>query len=98
MLNRGLTNEAQKILKAAVAGGGQVGFVRSLGGPNILVSRKGGGLHGIIPDGSGVRDVAEWVSGFEELWIRGYVRDMGSGQLFEVTSKGYTIADQLVSE
>lgn len=95
MPNQGLTNEAQRILAAAVTGGGQVGFIRSLRGPKILVSSKGGGLSGVIPDGANNRDVAKWISGFEELWSRRYIRDMGSGQLFEVTNRGYTMADRL---
>jgi hypothetical protein len=85
-----LSDEAKKILKAAVANDGKIFRVKSLGDEQIF-----SGERLMIVDGDH-RSVARWIGGFEDLLRRRYIKDVGNkGQCFEVTAEGYEAADEL---
>ena len=89
----GLSQEAQEILKAAIAGDGSVMHLRHFGKPGISVQAGGKSL---IPVGADNRTAMAWVAGVEELVERGCIRDTsGKGEVFEVTHEGYVVVDEL---
>lgn len=82
-----LSAEAKAILKAAVEGDGHVMHTRTSSGTQIQAGNKS-----MIPDQSS-RTVALWIGGLEDLQRRRFIRDLGSGQVFEVTREGHEAAD-----
>ena len=88
-----LSQQAQEILKVAVAGDGTVMHLRHLGRLGITVQAGGKSL---IPAGADKRTAMAWVAGAEELVERGCIRDTsGKGEVFEVTHEGYVAVDKL---
>ena len=86
-----LAEEAVVILKAAVAGDGEVMRHRDLSGDAIQAG------HDTLMKDRDPRSVARWVGGLEDLRRRGYIRDRGhKGELFFVTREGYDAADELL--
>ena len=85
-----LSEEAEAILKAAVAGNGIVMHRRYMGGQAIQAG------HETLMKDQDSRTAARWVGGLEDLQRRRYIKDRGhKGELFEVTREGYDAADKL---
>ena len=88
-----MSEEAQAILKAAVAGDGNVLQVRRGGRPGAVVQA---GEKSFIPESADARTVMAWVAGVEELEENGYIRGVSyESGVFEVTHAGYGAADML---
>ena len=89
---RRLSQEAQEILKAAVAKDGTILHLRTYGSPGTII--KAGGKS-MIPEGADHREAASWIAGLKKLEEKGHVKAVGNNRnSFEVTKKGYSAADE----
>lgn len=86
-----LSPEARILLKeASLDPHGSILYIRHLGGTNIQTNGKN-----VIPSGER-RDVAKWEQALEELTNMGLVVARGhKGEVFEVSSLGYQVADMI---
>ncbi len=92
-LSKSLSREAKEILRTAAVGDGKIKYRRGLGSPGVSIQV---GERSFIPQNVRPRDVASWVAGMEELEANDFVRATGDARnLFEVTRKGYDVADSL---
>lgn len=46
-------------------------------------------------NGDNPREEAKWDEAFEELKRRGFIKDRGSGEIFNITGEGYKVADNI---
>ena len=87
-----LVDESKVILQEAAGGDGD-GLILSLhtfGGRTIQTNGKS-----LIPNQE-PKTVARWLDGLQDLELHAYIRDnQGKGEVFEVTRKGYEIADRM---
>lgn len=85
----GLSIEAIEVLTTAAKGDGRITALRHLGGMHIEAG-------GRVFDTSTTRLQAKWLNGVEQLVSEGYTRALGyENEVFEVTEKGYQMADVL---
>lgn len=86
-----LTNEAKVLLKEASKDkNGTILYLRHLGGTNVQTNGKN------LISSNERREVARWESALHELVEKGFVIDRGhKGQVFEISSEGYQIADMI---
>ena len=95
MMKQGLTDEAQAILKAAVAS--QDGTVRLVpGGPDTRAAIAVD-VDDLIPDRATAREIANWLGGLDDLIQMGYMQTKPGKQMdvFIVTREGYNAWDEL---
>jgi hypothetical protein len=87
-----LSNEARQLLTEAARGDGQIISARSEGGGAYIANGKN------LMGEHTPRNEAIWRSALNELVDFGLVESVGStGDVFEVTRKGYEIADLIMS-
>ena len=89
VLKCNLSDDAKQILKAAAKVNGVIRKIAQLGGTLLQAGNESfGGDHG--------RESAKWVAAFEELEHQKLVVGKGhKGELFEITHKGWEVADAL---
>ena len=85
-----LSEDAQRLLLAAAGHDGTVLCVHCLRGVSVQAAGQN------MCEGNSRREIARWKGALEELRNCDLVRDRGhKGEVFEVTQKGYQLADQL---
>jgi len=91
--NPALTSEAIELLLAASEDpNGTIFIMKTSGGSRIITNRQD-----FVGDNT-PRTRAKWEAAVEELLYRGYIKEEGyKGEVFSVTSQGYSIADWLKS-
>jgi hypothetical protein len=87
-----LSDEAKRLLVAAAESEGTVMRIRVMGGTIIQAGQT------TMAPMEDRRAIARWESALGELTVNGLLIDRGhKGEIFEVTDRGYTLADALKS-
>lgn len=83
-----ISEQAEALLKAAVAGDGDVMLSEYLGGASVQAGSE------TFPAGTR-KELAKWKAGIQDLRNAGLIEDRGyKGEIFEVTHAGYEYAEQ----
>jgi hypothetical protein len=85
-----LTKEAQELLLAACANGGDIMYIKYLGGTQFQTGQRP------FATGTDPRSLALWKGALDELVSYGLVEPVGfRGEIFRVTREGWSVSDTL---
>jgi len=85
-----LSSEATEMLKTiSKSSDGIIVNIEDNGGVYLEVSSKN------LIQSQDPRNVAKWISAFEEILQLDYISDMGASELYKMTKKGYDFVDKL---